>query len=116
LGGVNPDDSYVSAPPAKTIAIAKTGMSVAKSGRTTGLTCGVVEGVNGSINVDLPADCGSQQHQTVLFRGQGIMNGIVKPGDSGSLVVDAGTARPVALAAALSSGGDFSSGNDVINA
>ena len=118
LGGVNPDNSYVSAPPAKTIAIAETGMPIAKSGRTTGLTCGVVEGVNGSIKVDLPADCGSQLHQTVLFRGQVIMNGIVKPGDSGSLAVDAGTARPVALVAALSLSGDFSSGNpvgDVIN-
>jgi hypothetical protein len=118
LGGVDPNGSYITAPPANTIATPAIGMTVAKSGRTTGLSCGVVEAVNGTILVDLPAECGSPSAQSVLFQGQVVLNDIVQPGDSGSLIVEAATAQPIALVAGLSSDGQYATANpatDVIN-
>jgi hypothetical protein len=111
LGGVNPDGSYIPAPPANTIATATIGMQVAKSGRTTGLSCGVVEAVNATVIVDFSAECGNPSAESVLFRGQTILNDIVKPGDSGSLIVEAATAQPLALVAAGSSDGEYASAN-----
>jgi len=86
-------------------------MAVAKSGRTTGLSCGFVEGVNGTIVVDYPAECGNPSAGTAAFTNQVIVNDIVSPGDSGSLIVDAATAQPLALVSASSADGLFSTGN-----
>jgi hypothetical protein len=118
LGGVDPNGSYISAPPASTIASAAIGMQVAKSGRTSGLSCGIVEALNGTVRLDFPAECGNPCHTTVLFQGQVILDSIGTFGDSGSLILDAATAQPVALLAGLSSDGRYISANpafDVIS-
>jgi hypothetical protein len=63
--------------------------------------------------------CGNPSPQTVLFRGQVILNDIVQPGDSGSLIVDAATAQPLVLVAGLSSDGQYASADpatDVVKA
>jgi hypothetical protein len=111
LGGIASDGSYISAPPANTTVPAVIGMSVAKSGRTTGLTCGTVLGINGTIVIELPAECGNTTPMSVPFHGQVVMDSLVRPGDSGSLIVEAGTARPTALVAGLTTDGRFTTGN-----
>ena len=118
LGGVNLDGSYITAAPANTVATAAIDMLVAKSGRTTGLSCGNIEAINGTFEVDIPAECGNPSSETVTFQNQVILNDIVKPGDSGSLIVEAATAQPIALVAGLSSDGQFATANamtDVLN-
>ena len=119
LGGIDPNGSYKSAPPAATIASAAIGMQVAKSGRTSGLSCGMVEALNGTVRLDFPADCGNPSHTTALFQGQVIFDSIGTFGDSGSLILDAATAQPLALLAGLSSDGQYVSANpasDVVSA
>lgn len=97
LGGIASDGSYIAAPAANTTIDAVIGMAVAKSGRTTGLSCGSVVAVDANVLVDYAADCGNLTDQQILFGGQVISSGLVRPGDSGTLIVDAGTSRPVAL-------------------
>jgi hypothetical protein len=119
LGGIRADGSYIPAPPASTVTTATVGMTVAKSGRTTGLSCGFVEAINATIQIDYPAECGNPTHQTIGFSGQIIVNNIVRAGDSGTLIVEAATARPLGLVAGLAQDGIFASANpagDVINA
>lgn len=111
LGGIASDGSYVPAPPSTTLATPAVGMAVAKSGRTTGLSCGVIYALNGSIQLDLPAECGNTSDTKVIFNGQVILSSIVRPGDSGSLVVDAANSRPLALVDGLSSDLSFASAN-----
>lgn len=113
LGGIASDGSYIPAAPANTTVAAAIGMSVAKSGRTTGVTCGTVLAINGDILIDVPADCGNTTEITVSFYGQVVMGSLVRPGDSGSLIVEATTARPMALVAGLSSDGQFTTANPV---
>jgi hypothetical protein len=113
LGGIANDGSYIPAAPANTTVAAAIGMSVAKSGRTTGLTCGKVLATNGTFFIDVPTECGNTTEITVSFRGQVIMGSIARPGDSGSLIVEAGTARPMALLAAGSADGQFTAANPV---
>lgn len=75
-------------------------MQVAKSGRTTGLTCGVVSAVALDIEVAYYADCSeTRPYLTKLFRNQFAMSGnqFSDAGDSGALVVDAAHAEPVGL-------------------
>jgi hypothetical protein len=111
LGGIAADGSYIPAPPSRTIAVPSVGMAVAKSGRTTGLSCGVVEAINGSILIDIPAECGNPSTAKILFENQVILTSMVRPGDSGSLIVDAATSRPLALVAGLASDYSFASAN-----
>ena len=113
LGGVKADGNYLVAPPATTIATATIGMRAAKSGRTTGLTCGTVEAVNASIQVDVPAECGIPAATSILYQGQIVLDGLTRPGDSGSLIVEAATARPLALVTSGSSDGRFTGANPV---
>ena len=75
-------------------------MSVAKSGRTTGLTCSTISSINTNTVVAYETQCGSnvtafnaQYANQVVVAGGSFSAG----GDSGSLIVDATTARPVAL-------------------
>jgi hypothetical protein len=75
-------------------------MKVAKSGRTTGLTCGAVTAVDVDVNVDYFADCAeTQPYLTKLFTHQMALSGdrFSDAGDSGALVVDAANAEPVGL-------------------
>lgn len=75
-------------------------MAVAKSGRTTGLTCGAVSAVALDIEVSYYADCSeTRPYLTKLFHNQFAMSGnqFSDAGDSGALVVDAANAEPVGL-------------------
>ncbi len=73
---------------------------VAKSGRTTGLTCGSVSALDLDVNVDYFRDCAeTRPYLTKTFTGQLAISGntFSDAGDSGALVVDAGNAEPVGL-------------------
>lgn len=88
------------APPSSTIATPTVGMQVAKSGRTTGLTCSTVAATNLQVSIDYSPSCGSNATAfTVIYKNQVdiISTSFSAAGDSGSLIVDANTARPVAL-------------------
>jgi hypothetical protein len=113
LGGIASDGSYIPAPPANTTAAAGVNMPVAKSGRTTGLTCGSVVAINGDIHIDLQAECGNPSATTILFVRQVVVANLAQPGDSGSLIVDANTSQPVALVAGLTTDGQFTTANPV---
>jgi hypothetical protein len=76
------------------------GLKLAKSGRTTGLTCSTVAAVDLSVKIDYFKDCAeSQPYFTKTFTGQiGIAGDrFSDSGDSGALVVDASNAEPVGL-------------------
>jgi hypothetical protein len=93
-------------------------MAVAKSGRTTGLTCSAVLAINTPVSVQYQKGCGSGTTFSVTYANQVDVNGgsFSGPGDSGSLIVTQATADPVAL---LYAGSDTDSvGNpvsDVLN-
>jgi hypothetical protein len=87
------------------------GMSVAKSGRTTGLTCGSISSISQSVQVDYYKDCGeTQPYMTKTYQNQVVITGnqFSDAGDSGSLVVDTSDAEPVGL---FFAGGVDSNGN-----
>ena len=88
-------------------------MGVGKSGRTTGLTCSRVGAVGVATRVQYQTGCGSGTTFTVNYSNQISVTGgtFSGAGDSGSLIVSAGTADPVAL---LYAGSDTDSvGNPV---
>jgi hypothetical protein len=72
------------------------GMTVLKNGRTTQSTLGVVTDMGVVISVAYdPFPAGAEMRNQIAIRG---VNGpFSKPGDSGSLIVTAGTKQPVAL-------------------
>jgi hypothetical protein len=73
---------------------------VAKSGRTTGLTCSTIDAIDLSVEVDYYKDCAeTQPYYRKTFSGQlGISgDGFSDSGDSGALVVDAANAEPLGL-------------------
>ena len=75
-------------------------MSVAKSGRTTGLTCASISAVNLDVNVSYYTDCAeTKPYLTKTYTNQIAITGnqFSDAGDSGSLVVDSATAEPVGL-------------------
>jgi hypothetical protein len=74
-------------------------MNVAKSGRTTGLTCSQISAVNVAVAVDYENSCGSNSTFTVNYDNQIdiLSTTFSAPGDSGSLIVDSSTAQPVGL-------------------
>jgi hypothetical protein len=83
---------------------------VAKSGRTTGLTCGGVSAIDLDVTVDYYLDCAeTKPYLSKTFTHQiGVSgNQFSDAGDSGALVVDAANAEPVGLYFA---GGTDSSG------
>ncbi|HEY2497602.1 MAG TPA: hypothetical protein VGK24_11070 [Candidatus Angelobacter sp.] len=82
------------------IPVAGIGLPVSKSGRTSGLTCSTVQSINGSFQIDYEAVCGDTTAAfTAIFTNQVAVNGgtFSANGDSGSLIVDTATSRPVAL-------------------
>jgi hypothetical protein len=105
LGARQADGSLASAPPG----ISSTGgkgenavlaLTVAKSGRTTGLTCGAVSALALDISVDYFLDCAeTKPYLTKTFTNQLAISGneFTDSGDSGALVVDASNAEPVGL-------------------
>ena len=75
-------------------------LMVAKSGRTTGLTCSTIDAISLSIEVDYYKDCAeTQPYYRKTFANQiGIAgDGFSDSGDSGALIVNAGNAEPLAL-------------------
>ena len=77
---------------------------VAKSGRTTGLTCSTVFSISANFWVQYQKGCGSATTFREPFTNQvAVMGGAFSaPGDSGSLIVTQDTADPVALLFAAS--------------
>ena len=107
------------APHAGSGVTASLSMPVAKSGRSTGLTCSIVLAVSVNVNaVQYQKGCGTGATFTVNYTNQVDIAGgsFSSGGDSGSLIVSAGTADPVAL---LYAGSDMDTvGNpvaDVLN-
>ncbi len=89
---------------------AAVGMTVAKSGRTTGLTCANILAFPLTVKVDYFTNCAeTTPYSTKTYTNQvGIEgNQFSDAGDSGSLVVDTATAEPVGL---FFAGGQTSSG------
>jgi hypothetical protein len=75
-------------------------LRVAKSGRTTGLTCSTVNTVNLTVQVDYYYDCAeTQRYYTKTYVNQIGMPGasFADSGDSGALVLDASNAQPLGL-------------------
>jgi hypothetical protein len=115
LGGRQLDGSLGAAPPGITSTGGKgetagLGLTVAKSGRTTGLTCASISALNLDVNVDYYTDCAeTKPYLTKTYTNQLAISGnqFSDAGDSGSLVVDTNNAEPVAL---FFAGGTDSSG------
>jgi hypothetical protein len=75
-------------------------MAVAKSGRSTGLTCSTIEAIDTSTSVDYTTNCdGTGTSFTIDYVNQvDVLGGDFSAGgDSGSLIVAQNTASPVAL-------------------
>ncbi|HXL22053.1 MAG TPA: hypothetical protein VOA78_06290 [Candidatus Dormibacteraeota bacterium] len=88
------------APRAGTGIAALIGEPVAKSGRSTGLTCSTVFATNVNVqNVQYQKGCGTGTTFNVSYTNQVDITGgsFSAQGDSGSLIVDQNTADPVAL-------------------
>jgi hypothetical protein len=85
--------------PASDTAAPNVGMAVAKSGRSTGLTCSSISSVNTSVKVDYQEGCDTGTKFTATFTNQIVVNGgsFSSSGDSGSLIVDSQTAQAVGL-------------------
>jgi hypothetical protein len=95
------------------------GEHVAKSGRSTGLTCSTVSSVNTTAKVDYQPSCNQGTTFTVTFRNQIVISGgsFSASGDSGALVVDSDTAVPIGLLYAGSSTDTVANPiNDVLHA
>jgi hypothetical protein len=101
--GAQGSSSIAPAPPSSTLAVPATVLStnerVAKSGRSSGLTCSTLQSVSTLVSVDYDVACGGAKAFTSTFSNQVVVNGgsFSASGDSGSLIVTADTARPVAL-------------------
>jgi hypothetical protein len=79
--------------------IANVGTLVAKSGRSSGLTCSTIETTPATFSVDYAKTCGGSTSFTVMYSNQvGVSGGdFSQEGDSGALIVTQSTADPVAL-------------------
>jgi hypothetical protein len=105
LGARQADGTLAAAPPGISSTSgrgesATLAMKVAKSGRTTGLTCGRVSVIDLDVSVDYYRDCAeTRPYLTKLFTHQIAISGdrFTDSGDSGALVVDATNAEPVGL-------------------
>ena len=91
------------APPVSGSGMAATvGQLLAKSGRTTGLTCAAVDLIDMSALVSYTKGCSTTNinvtyTDAVLVNNMSNEQSFIGNGDSGSLAVDAATAQPVAL-------------------
>ena len=82
------------------------GLSVAKSGRTTGFTTGAISSISTTVSVRYPKSCGGGGGTLFTFTNQVVINSTTfsAGGDSGSLIVtNNACAQPVALLFAGSS-------------
>jgi len=85
--------------PAADATAGSVGMPVAKSGRSTGLTCSSISSVSTTVKVDYQQSCGSGTQFTVTFKNQLVINGgsFSSAGDSGALIVNSQSAQPIGL-------------------
>jgi len=105
LGARQSDGSLAPAPPGVSSTggkgeTASLNLTVAKSGRTTGLTCAGISALNLDVTVDYFLDCAeTKPYLTKTYTHQLAISGnqFSDAGDSGSLVVDAANAEPVGL-------------------
>ena len=98
--------SIAAAPPSSTIGVPTLKEPVGKSGRTTGLTCSTITSIGMTFSIDYEGYVWRLYWNPPVapafasyFTGQIVIGGgsFSAAGDSGSLVVDTATARPVAL-------------------
>lgn len=86
--------------PSSTIVNPTVGLSVAKSGRTTGFTTGNISSINTSVNIQYQVGCGTGKKFTIAYTNQIVISGssFSAGGDSGSLIVTNDSSHnPVAL-------------------
>jgi hypothetical protein len=121
LGTPGKDAALGAAPPmaggGETLNASNLGMNVAKSGRTTGLTCSSIDAVALTVKVDYYKDCAeTQPYYTKTFKDQIGIGGthFTDSGDSGALVLDASNAQAVGLYFAGGTDGD-GNGLSVVN-
>ena len=122
LGKAGPS-SIAAAPPSSTPAVPATVLGsnegVAKSGRSSGLTCSTLSSISTNVSVTYKASCNGATSFTSTFSNQVMINGgnFSAAGDSGSLVVTSDTARPLGLLFAGNSAGTIANPiQDVITA
>jgi Peptidase family S64 len=92
--------------PSSMVVAPTVGMSVAKSGRTTGFTTGTIGSINTNVSVQYQRGCGQGKKFVVSFTNQVVINSSTfsAGGDSGSLIVtNNSNHNPVALLYAGSS-------------
>jgi hypothetical protein len=91
--------------PSSTEAAPTVGAGVAKSGRTTGLTCATIGSISTNVVIQYQRRCGQGRKFRILYLNQVLVNGSAfsAAGDSGSLIVTQAAAEPVALLFAGSS-------------
>lgn len=92
--------------PSRAVVAPAVGMSVAKSGRTTGFTTGNITSINTSVSVQYTRDCGGGKKTNVSYTNQIVISPgtFSAGGDSGSLIVTNNAAHnPVGLLFAGSS-------------
>lgn len=113
LGTPGHDAALSAAPPmaghGETLTAANLGMEVAKSGRTTGLTCSSLSAVALTVKVDYYRDCAeTEPYTTKTFTNQIGIDGahFTDSGDSGALVLDASNSEAVGLYFAGGTDGD----------
>jgi hypothetical protein len=113
LGAPGHDQTLGAAPPVagtgEALNAGDLGMDVAKSGRTTGLTCSNIDAVSLNVKVDYYKDCAeTQPYYTKTYRNQIGIGGshFTDSGDSGALVVDASNAKAIGLYFAGGTDGD----------
>ncbi len=105
FGARQQDGTLAAAPPGISSSAGKgeaasLGMMVAKSGRTTGLTCAAVSAINVDVTVDYFTDCAeTARSMSKTFTNQIAIAGtnFSDAGDSGALIVDSSNAEPVGL-------------------
>jgi len=105
LGARQPDGTLAAAAPGISSSNGKgeaaaLSLKVAKSGRTTGLTCGGISALDLDVTVDYFLDCAeTRPYLSKTFTHQLAVSGnqFSDAGDSGSLLVDAANAEPVGL-------------------
>jgi hypothetical protein len=87
------------APHAGSGVTANVGTLVAKSGRSSGLTCSTIETTPATFSVAYAKTCGGSTSFSVMYSNQiGVSGGdFSQEGDSGALIVTQSTADPVAL-------------------
>jgi hypothetical protein len=100
LGGATSNGLPTDAPPHAGAGVAPSiGLAIAKSGRSTGLTCSTITAINAVVNVEYQKGCGTGPVFTATFSDLVIVGAqsFSADGDSGSLIVTQSGSDPIAL-------------------